>query len=213
MSAVWDRSSATGSTLLVLLALADHANAEGLCWPAIAKVARMARVDRATVFRALNDLEKTGDLRRVQRFGGQPGQTNVYRVTPGAVENLGDGSHLATRTGRISQQRGRTLGTNEGSQDATQTVMNRKEPRAGFVSDIPEDFDPAIADRVSEVREALGGHRGGLRHPPSHNGTRPPVPDAIVEEAAASLAWSDLLQRPDIGAEYGPEPDDDGWTP
>ena len=114
MSAVWDRSSATGSTLLVLLALADHANAEGLCWPAIARVAHMAGVDRATVFRALNDLEKAGDLKRVQRFGGQPGQTNVYVVMPGAVENLGDGSHLATRTGRISQQRGRTPGTNEG---------------------------------------------------------------------------------------------------
>ena len=50
---------------------------------------------------------------------------------------------------------------------------------------------------VTALREALGGHRGGQRTP-SHNGARPPVPD--------------LLQRPDIGAEYGPDPDD-GWTP
>ena len=41
---VWHNSQQTGSGLLVLLAIADHANDDGICWPSVARLARMARV-------------------------------------------------------------------------------------------------------------------------------------------------------------------------
>ena len=48
-------------------------------------------------------------------------------------------------------------------------------------SDLPAHLRDGVAPddvpaRVTALREALGGHRGGQRTP-SHNGARPPVPD------------------------------------
>ena len=179
MSAVMDYSTTEGSTFLVLLMLADHANADGLCWPSQERVARRARVSRSTVKRAIEELVEAGELKR--RRGGQgAGSTNVYQVMPEhAVDNsdlpVDKGSRVTPLRGSSGAIRG-SFGANKGFTGEPLTVKNRKEPRPEFVSAIPEDFDPAIADRVSEVRDALGGHRGG-QPLLSHNGKRSPVPD------------------------------------
>ena len=57
-----------GVDILVYLALAKHANSEGVCWPSMATLAAVARVHRCTVARALKHLEEQGYLRRTARF-------------------------------------------------------------------------------------------------------------------------------------------------
>lgn len=59
----------------------------------------------------------------------------------------------------------------------------------------------AVPERVAALREALDGQRGAGRTPHT-NGAAPPRPPDAYE-----------LDRPDIGAEYGPPDDGDGWTP
>lgn len=78
MSEVWDRADASQTSLLVLLAIADFASEEGVCWPSIAVLARRARTSERHVQRVLTDLEATGWVSRNDRKG----HSTVYRITP-----------------------------------------------------------------------------------------------------------------------------------
>ena len=164
MSAAIDHSETQGSTFLVLLILADHANSDGRCWPTAERIAARARVSRSTVFRAIDELERMGELKRETR-GKQAGGPNVYRVMPGYVDDsvphpprgvgqpdTGGVGHGATGVGHARHGGG-------GSPVTHRTVMNRKEPRADFVSDIPDDFDPDIPARVAEAKNGLTAPR------------------------------------------------------
>jgi hypothetical protein len=79
VKAVWDYSQHTGSALLMLLAVADHANADGMCWPSIPRLADMVRVSERQAKRLIADLVESGELAIKQ--GGGRGNTNVYCVT------------------------------------------------------------------------------------------------------------------------------------
>ena len=57
----------------VYIYLADRANKNGECWPAIPTIARELKLSQTTVRRALDDLRKEGLLeteRRYRRNGG-----------------------------------------------------------------------------------------------------------------------------------------------
>lgn len=78
MSLVWEHSQQSGSSLLVLLALADFADDDGYCYPSVARLAKKARLsERATQY-ALRDLEEAGEL-SVERGGGRR-KANRYKV-------------------------------------------------------------------------------------------------------------------------------------
>src|ERR1700734_2922107 len=62
MTDVWKHSKASGTGLLVLLALADNANDQGECWPSIAYVARKCRIDTRTTQRQIRGLETLGEV-------------------------------------------------------------------------------------------------------------------------------------------------------
>ena len=105
---VLEESEATLADRLVLLAIANHADGRGWnAWPTVPQIAREARVDRATVFRALGDLEASGELCIERRRG----RSNMYGITAMM------GSQIAT--GRGSQD-----ATGKGSQIATGGVAN-----------------------------------------------------------------------------------------
>jgi hypothetical protein len=61
---------------LVLLALADHADRTGQCWPGVDRIAKVTGMHRASVFRAIDALELARLVVREQR----PGQSNWYRL-------------------------------------------------------------------------------------------------------------------------------------
>lgn len=76
---VWDRSTVSGNSLLVLLAIADHANdAGGGAWPSVRTLAAKVRIDERSVRRILRRLETAGMI-SVDVSGG-PGGANVYTV-------------------------------------------------------------------------------------------------------------------------------------
>ena len=60
MNAVWDLPY-TDSQKIVMLALADQANDEGMCWPSIATLARRCSKAERTVQVTLRQLEASGD--------------------------------------------------------------------------------------------------------------------------------------------------------
>src|SRR5262245_28088767 len=75
---VWGNSNASGGDLLVLLAIADHANDQGFAWPGIDLLARKTRLTARHVTRCLNNLAAANEL-RIQKNGGPRG-TNRYQV-------------------------------------------------------------------------------------------------------------------------------------
>lgn len=112
MTAVWDHSRFGGTTLLVLLKLADIADDEGICRYGSTGAQRLAekcRVDRATVMRHLRKLRDAGELVLIEQGGGR--KANRYRIVV-------DPSHVATG-GDLRPVADRDA---EGSQDATAPV-------------------------------------------------------------------------------------------
>lgn len=67
MTDVWDTPVGPATTRLVLLALADQANDEGVCWPYMATIASRAGCGLSTARKACADLEAQGLLRREYR--------------------------------------------------------------------------------------------------------------------------------------------------
>jgi hypothetical protein len=79
MNAVMDHSAARGIDLLVLVAIARHANPDGGgAYPSIDTIAAMVKVSRSTVIRALDRLEAAGELLVHKRAG--PKAVNAYVV-------------------------------------------------------------------------------------------------------------------------------------
>lgn len=77
---VLEHSQASGNARLVLIAIANHADAHGRnAWPSVTQISREARVSRSTVFRSLTDLTKLEEL-SIQS-GSERGSSNFYEMT------------------------------------------------------------------------------------------------------------------------------------
>lgn len=86
MSAVWDESKASGSTLLLLLAIADNASDDGLAWPGIETLVKRSRLGKRAVIKQLKRIEDMGELRIFRRAG----QHNFYIVDIGLTDEQRD---------------------------------------------------------------------------------------------------------------------------
>jgi predicted ArsR family transcriptional regulator len=78
--------------LLVLLALVEHADDDGVCWPGQERLAQMTRVNSRTVRRALKRLEQIGLIQRTRRWAEDGGgrTSDLIRLRfPKAVRRSG----------------------------------------------------------------------------------------------------------------------------
>ena len=69
MTAVWDREDLSSTQKLVLLALADWANDDGLCWPSIERVAKKSSLKKRAVQLAIRSLEEMKFIHREEVIG------------------------------------------------------------------------------------------------------------------------------------------------
>jgi len=84
MSRVWEHSQHGGSTLLLLLALADWADDWGYCFPSHATIARKIRSGERNVYYLLRKLEESAEIRIITRGrGGKTSETSIYQVIVG----------------------------------------------------------------------------------------------------------------------------------
>jgi len=82
-----------GSVKSVLLILANRANKEGECFPALSTIAREAGVARSTVQEAIKELERLGLIKKIRRKStNHPGWTsNLYRLSVDPLPVVGTG--------------------------------------------------------------------------------------------------------------------------
>ena len=76
MSHVWKTSSHKGSELLLLLAIADHANDKGRAWPGVELLALKTRLSTRSVMRLVQNCEQSGELEVVRKKG----KVNHYKI-------------------------------------------------------------------------------------------------------------------------------------
>ena len=100
-NAVWKRSRQKSGPLLVLLALADYTNSEGIAWPAISTLARKVRMSKRNVQRCVRALEKAGEL-EIRPNQGRRG-SNVYRILLSNIESNNPDAHVIGDT-RVAQR-------------------------------------------------------------------------------------------------------------
>lgn len=68
----------------VYIYLADRANQEGQCWPAIPTIASELKLSQSTIRRALQDLRKVGLLETEQRYRTKGGKSSLlYKIHSG----------------------------------------------------------------------------------------------------------------------------------
>lgn len=100
MTLVWEKSQHKGSELLLLLAIADNANDQGLAYPSLNTLAKKTRLDRRHVKRLVRVVERSGEL--IVSIGTGPRGCNEYLIVEG-------GGQLAPRrksTGGVQVQKG-----------------------------------------------------------------------------------------------------------
>jgi hypothetical protein len=79
MAEVWEHSQAKGSDLLLLLALADHADSvHALCWPSVQRLALLIRMSERNTQYLLRKLEADGHI--AIQLRGSSRRTNLYRI-------------------------------------------------------------------------------------------------------------------------------------
>ena len=70
--------------IAVYIYLADRANKEGKCWPAIPTIASDLKLSQSTVRRALQDLRKAELLKTEQRYRSKGGKSSLlYKIRGG----------------------------------------------------------------------------------------------------------------------------------
>lgn len=133
-----------GSEALVLLALADQANDEGLCWPAQEKLAPKARQSVSTLRRSLRSLEKMGLLTTITRSSTRGRRSNLYLLHIGAKPDLSMRSAKAVNLGEDAAQACQML---EEAEEASGAVFVANKA-TGQIDRLPQ---PVICDRLQSV--------------------------------------------------------------
>ena len=127
MSQVWeDTRIESQAELLVLLALADHARDDGLCWPSMRSIAVKARIEERSAQRIVRRLIEKGMIELVSQggcidgcntpnryrvIGGEPRQTHgVTEGRPGATVSQGVRGDSASPRGDREDKKGVTQG-------------------------------------------------------------------------------------------------------
>jgi hypothetical protein len=86
MNEVWEHSKLDGTELLMLIAIADHANDDRECWPSMARLAHKCRVSERQAQRIINSIADKGELVIEVRPGRN--YTNLFMIPELAQEKV-----------------------------------------------------------------------------------------------------------------------------
>lgn len=150
------------SVKFVLIALANHADAQGFAWPSISHISETTEQDRKTVVAALATLRESGFLIDTGDKKGSTKQVTVYQLMVGNdIVNSAENGIVKDAQKRDSSESGTvpektvnsTVSPHKQSQKRdTEPSRTNKEPK---VIDIrPDDVDQALWDEWKAHRKA-----------------------------------------------------------
>jgi hypothetical protein len=181
MNRVWEASRQSVGALLVLLAIADFADDDGIAYPSIGTLARKARLSPRQVQRVIADLVAASEL-IVQPGGGRQG-SHLFRVAVGREEGKTQVPRQNVTPDNLSppprhrRREGVTPASGEGVTPATPEPSYR-EP-SGTVTPLPPSADgPQQQQGDGEERRVEQGTAPAGLAPPG-----PPSPARLLVEA------------------------------
>lgn len=147
MDAVWSDTTLKGSSRLVMLALAHHANKDSdTCWPSVRRLADMTRISTRQVQRILRTLTDAGYIEQLETGVGR-GNTAAYRI-------LGKGDIQSTKGDAIVSP---FSDTEKVTSEAVKGDISREKVTSGTIKgDIamsPEPIEP-ILEPIEEKERA-----------------------------------------------------------
>jgi len=113
-SQVWMNCQQSGDRLLLMLALADFANDDGICWPSQLSLAARTRCTERGVQKMIDALEKLGEI-EIMREGGGRGVSAKYRLTNYTPKGEHGSSYPPRKKGERGAERA-NMGTIKGEQ-------------------------------------------------------------------------------------------------
>lgn len=161
MSLVWDKFPSGGSEMLVLLAMADWCNDNGLSLhPSNEAVAEKCRISKVQAQRIIKSLTDDGWLAVIgNKFGGAPGSTKQYRLCierfDGYQKDTGitGDTGIANDTGITRRKRRVSPSAETGITGDTQTTIEPPiEPPINPAQEKPARFDPLSVSLPSAVK-------------------------------------------------------------
>ena len=128
------------SDFLVLLALADHANDEGECWPSIDRIAEVSRCHRSAVFKSLKRLELSGYINIRNTPKG-----NLYWVSfrDSGIKAVSP-EDLSGLTGRPRGSPQKTEGVSQEDPNRTENIIENKSINKSDNPIVDFDFDKIL---------------------------------------------------------------------
>jgi biotin operon repressor len=165
MSAVWELNLPQNQKL-VLLALADHANDEGVCYPSVGRVAWKTGISERQVQRIVQKLRAAGLVVLLRNAQGGRGNPAVYEVQPQK------GVKLSPFAGRGDI--GDTLSESKRCHSGQERVTS--ENQKGDIAASPE---PSENHQIEPSEQPSCAERSKTDH--SAQQVSPPAPAAVIE--------------------------------
>ncbi|PZS77569.1 hypothetical protein A7X84_02675 [Stenotrophomonas maltophilia] len=179
MSQCWPLQGLSVTQKAVLISLADQANDDGVCWPAVGTIAARCCMSARAVRTAMDHLEAVGLLTRDRRFNS----STVYKVTPANFDKAAAPSKAGRKSGKAGTAPGAGAAPHAGGAPAAGGAA----PHAG--GDAPGaglGVRPVPPNRHITLNEPSGE--------PSFPAGLPAAPLAVVSEtdlqAACRATWA-----------------------
>ncbi len=178
MSQCWPLQGLSVTQKAVLISLADQANDDGVCWPAVGTIATRCCMSPRAVRTAMDHLEVVGLLTRAHRFNS----STVYNVTPANFDTAAAPSKGSRKAGKSGPASGAGAAPHAGGAPAAggdAPAAGGDAPGAGLeVRPVPPNRHITINEPSEEPSFPAG---------PS---AAPPVVDAETEvQAACRATW------------------------
>ena len=136
------------TTKIVLLKLADHANDEGDCWPAMANVAKAAGVSQRTAIRHIKTLERVNLLQVHPRFLDGKQRSNLYKLSmPVGVTACQEGGDSVSGRGVTACHTETKKGTPRGRKPETGAVSVPHEEIVNLYNRTASHLQTCLASR------------------------------------------------------------------
>lgn len=137
MTKVWEWSKSSGNDRMVLLALADHSDDDGICFPGIARIAKKSRISERTVQRCFKNLMALGELKIEENMGIQTkgGKTNRFTIKVYGGDKLTGGDK---KLGKVVTESPKGGDTAMSPKSSVESSVNHKAANAPLI--IPENL-------------------------------------------------------------------------
>lgn len=179
MSQCWPLQGLSVTQKAVLISLADQANDDGVCWPAVGTIAARCCMSARAVRTAMDHLEAVGLLTRDRRFNS----STVYKVTPANF----DKAAAPSKAGRKSGKAGTAAGAGAAPSAGGAPAAGGDAPHAGGgAPGAGPGVRPVPPNRHITLKEPSG-------EPSSPAGltAAPPVVDSETDlQAACRATWT-----------------------